>query len=49
MTEEEEAGLTRLLAHLACLVRGHEEPEGFMEEEHARFRCPRCKQILLPH
>lgn len=48
MTEEEETGLTRLLAHLACLVRGHEEPEAYMEGDDAMFRCPRCKERMLP-
>lgn len=49
MTEEEEAGMERLLAQLACLVRGHEEPEAYPEDDHVRFRCKRCKQIVLPH
>jgi hypothetical protein len=47
LTPEQRAGIERLVNSLACLDLGHVDMEAFLDGDDVRFRCGRCKEVML--
>lgn len=47
LTPEQRAGIQRVVNRLACLDLGHTEMEAYLDGDDVRFRCSRCKEIMM--